>query len=981
MKAFNISNSCFDQSDKYKPFKKTTSSSKRFPEHYYNNISQTLLYETSRTSKMNQSITSSISNNPTKAGSTLPIPKHQSITSLNIYRYNPKMSLPSITKSMSRTQREPTIITLKYSGRNNNNTSLYAFRNIRNIKKVAVAPHQIKECIQTKEMPEDLYGEKIVDMIYSNINSSNSNNVMDSKSERVNKRFNSGDIVMNWCLFEHVIGNVIEHCVEYRSKNNNVISRNVIKEFYEEEIQKVKNELHFNNTLSYVDDDNDKERSDYNCKYKCTNTKENDNISSINERPSELETSYDKIMLKTLNVVNAKITMNDIEYIKHKVKTQQRGVYNNIIIPQWNNSNSNNDQDKDKHSLLHEILFHNGGTADISKIITSIMTRHNTHNPRKLKQFRFTHNKALIPHSERHTVWSRNDNDDNGNGDTKVNAHQERSSITKRDIQVQQVTRNRNTVEHSVSQDNNITTNFKEFQKSSGKIIKNNSRNHLSQFRINNNNHNSNNSVFGVSNQNEVSTKEETSITNNAKQPYKPIAMTIEENMNNSKERNEYSVIRKDNNSSMQIHRRTTHKRLSTQIRRNTTHKRTLTQNDITKIQQPHNNNGNPCSSGQAQYNDIINIQHEPEQEKEESIISFSANIKVSPSNINSKTNKVNNEHKNTPIHSGKSKQKPQSKTKIKQQIKPQQKSKLKPKLKPLQLRHYKTSYFPYLKKNLFLKQNTYQSFLFSRIALSHLNKHRRSNTAKPPHKHQSKYKRLRLGLLNSTTFNNDYLIYSPSQSSSSSSINASSLSSLLSDQHSNTNSYNKANSLFKPSNSPNEPHHRMQIKFIPTQQRKPSQSFFNMKPKSRFVNYRKRAYGSRTSMSSSSAIALNKHSHRRNYNNNNDDVQEEGEEVSKNKTENVSQLQKFIEMIKKAKTQGEDCYIKELTDYLDNQFEKTDIYTTKLHEDRINKFKFDLTHKLRVNQEVSQELSKGIQFKDTTTFYTKHLPHFKSTS
>jgi hypothetical protein len=133
--------------------------------------------------------------------------------------------------------------------------------------------------------------------------------------------------------------------------------------------------------------------------------------------------------------------------------------------------------------------------------------------------------------------------------------------------------------------------------------------------------------------------------------------------------------------------------------------------------------------------------------------------------------------------------------------------------------------------------------------------------------------------------------------------------------------------------------------------------------------------------MSSFSAIALNKHSHRMNYNSDNNDINEEYEEVSKEKTESVSQLQKFIEMIKKAKTQGEDCYIKELTDYLDNQFEKTDIYATKLHEDRINKFKFDLTHKLRVNHEVSQEQSKGIQFKDTTTFYTKHLPHFKVTS
>lgn len=929
MKAFNISNSCFDQSDKYKPFKKTktsSSSSKHFLNHNYNSIYQAFLYETSRTSKMNQSITSSLSNNPTKAGSTLPIPKHQSNTSLNIYRYNPKMSLPSITKSMSRTQREPTIITLKYSGNNNYNTSLYAFRNIRNIKKVAVAPHQIKERIQTKEMPEDFYGEKVVDIIYSNINS---NNVVHSKSERVNKRFDSGSgsNEMNWCLFEHVIGNVIEHCVEYRSKHNNVISKNVIKEFYEEEIQKVKNELRFNNNTSSstYDNDNDKHH------YKYTNTKD-DNISSINERPSELETSYDKIMLKTLNVMNNKITMNDIEYIKHKVKTQQLGVYNNIIIPQWNNSN-NQDKNKDKQSLLHEILFHNGGgTADISKIITSIMTRHNTQNPRKL---RFTHNKVFIPYSERH----------NDNGDTKVSA-QEHVGITKRDdIQIQQVFRNRNTVEHSVSQDS-----IKECQKNSDKITKknNNSRNYLSQFR----NNNSINSVFGVSNQHEVSTKEETSITNNAKQTYKPIARTIEDNnINNSKLiRNENSVIHKDNNSSIQIHKRTTHKRLSTQAHR------TKTQNDITKIQQPYNNNnGNPCSS----LSQDLNIQYEHKQQKEENIISFTnTNIKATPRNIN----KVNNEHKNTPIHSVKSKPKP--------------------KLKPLQLRHYKTSYFPYLKKNLFLKQNIYQSVLFLRIALSHLNKHRRSNTAKHPNKHQCKYKKLRLGLLNSTTFNNDYLIYSPSQSLSSSSINASSLSSLLSDQHSNTNnSYNKANSLFKPSNSPNEPHRRMQVKFISTQQRKPSQSFFNIKPKSRFVNYRKKAYGSNSStlMSSFSAIALNKHSHRMNYNNN--DINEEYEEVSKDKTESVSQLQKFIEMIKKAKTQGEDCYIKELTDYLDNQFEKTDIYATKLHEDRINKFKFDLTHKLRVNHEVSQELSKGIQFKDTTTFYTKHLPQFKSTS
>ena len=948
MKAFNISNSCFDHSDKYKRFKKTTSSTKHFPEHNNNTNSQALLYETFRTSKMNQSLTSSLSNNPTKAGSTLPLPKNQSNTSININRFNPKMSLPSISKSMSKTYREPTIINLKYAGYNN--TSLYAFRNTRNIKKVAVVPHQIKECIQTKEMPEDLYGEKIVDMIYSNMN----NNDMHSKSERTNRRFGNGETETPWCLFDNVVDSVIGHCVEYRSKNNNVISRNVIQEFYEEEIQKVKNELCLDNT--HVDDkDNDNDKSKHHHKYKHVNTK--DDISSINEKPSELETSYDKIMLKTLNGMNDKITMNDIEYIKHKVKTHELGLYNNIIIPQLNNSDN-----KDKLSLLHEILFRNNRTTSISNIIKSVMTQRDTNNTkqRKIKQFRFTHNKSFIPYSERHnddTLLSRNDSNDNHH--TKLSP-QKRSCLTKRNIQVHRLSHNQNKLEHSVFQDK-TETNFKEFQKNSCKVTKNNSRNRLSQFHHNNN---GSSSAFGASIQNDVSTKEETSITNITKRTHKAIAKqthklttrTVENNLNNSKERNENSVIRKDNSSSTQIHRKATHKRSSIQVHRKTTHKRSSIQNDTTTIEQVNNNIVDPCSPCQG---NELNIQPEQEQE-EDNNISFNTGIHFDPNDINSNTKEIQFEHMNT------LKQSPQPKR--------QSKTKSKSKLKPLQLRHYKTSYFPYLNKNLFLKQNTYQSFLFSRIAFSDLNQHHRSNTAKQPHKHHSKYNKLRLGLLNSTTFINDYLIYSPSQSSS---MNTSPLSSFLSDQH--TNTYNNNNILFKYSHSSNESNH-MQIKLISTQQHKHSKGFFNVKPKSRFVNYRKRTVYGSTSVSSSSAVALNKRLRYDKCNSDNKLNEDEKEEESKDKGENVSQLQKFIEMINKAKNQGEDCYIKELTEYLDGQFAKTNAYKTKLHEDRINKFKFDLTHKLHIKHEVSQAVAKGIQFKDITTFYTKHLPYFKST-
>jgi hypothetical protein len=87
-----------------------------------------------------------------------------------------------------------------------------------------------------------------------------------------------------------------------------------------------------------------------------------------------------------------------------------------------------------------------------------------------------------------------------------------------------------------------------------------------------------------------------------------------------------------------------------------------------------------------------------------------------------------------------------------------------------------------------------------------------------------------------------------------------------------------------------------------------------------------------------------------------------------------ISRLQHFMEMVKRAKEQGTDCYIKELTDFLDGEFVKTDIYKSKLIEERINKFKEDFRLKLDQRKTFSNKIFKGLMFEDTTVFTNKNL-------
>ena len=80
------------------------------------------------------------------------------------------------------------------------------------------------------------------------------------------------------------------------------------------------------------------------------------------------------------------------------------------------------------------------------------------------------------------------------------------------------------------------------------------------------------------------------------------------------------------------------------------------------------------------------------------------------------------------------------------------------------------------------------------------------------------------------------------------------------------------------------------------------------------------------------------------------------------------------MEMINKAKNQGTEVYIKELTEFFDGEFVSSDIYKAKILEERMNKFKADLRSKLDMKKEMTDNIMKGIQFKDVCLFQNKSV-------
>ena len=277
--------------------------------------------------------------------------------------------------------------------------------------------------------------------------------------------------------------------------------------------------------------------------------------------------------------------------------------------------------------------------------------------------------------------------------------------------------------------------------------------------------------------------------------------------------------------------------------------------------------------------------------------------------------------------------------------------------IKPIQLLHSKTSYHLYIYKNDFLKQITYQSILFKQIHLDAHSHLQRYNSTKQV----QKYKKFRSHLVKTGVFPNDYLNYFFTKSSNDSSLNSSLISPI--------NRYDeyRRNLLFNNYRSPSaEGAIMMQLRKVTNKKSKIVKDYFNMKPLSKFINHNR----FRSNHISSNRFIRNIKSRVKDINNQNNctddkiNIDQETQEESQ-----ISQLQQFMEMVKRAKEKGTDFYIKELTEFLDGEFAKTDIYKSKVIEERINKFKEDFRLKLDQRKTFSKTIFKGFSFEDTTIF------------
>lgn len=998
MKLFAIQNSCFDCFDQYQRRQKPHLSKSLSNDLYMKNI----LFETKYHQKNKlSSFTSTLSNNPTKASTTLSLNKNKRNTNLYFNRLN-NVTLPSLVNSMHKTQsNSPHIISLRYNGFNNDNKIV--FGTIKHTKKLEISPHKIQESITTKCMPKDHFGEKIIDYIYTHINKNEG--ITSPLSLNKLKKHIGCDVKMKYIIFEKIINAVIGHVVEFRSKNNNVIAREIIESFYEEEIKKLKDNLKLNNNRSNILSLNDQLNiSTILCNDNQTTKNEKDNISSIKEGTLELETSCDKITLKS-SVHNDKVTMNDIKYMENKMKSNNNKLgYGFDLNNEIKSPNLYQDNNKEKQTLFYDIIYkRNKSKSNIAQInfnnsmnnsmyensklhnaykITKLKDQSvktdnvynnklkfenkkvNTYNGKKIYNG-FIQNKPSLPLSRNNCLSSSSSSNTNRitpikhsfqtkeklNDLTSINRIKQSSS--QENISVVQINDKKYLDIHEeimesklvIQNDCSEQQQIEDIETHSNKSITNKQElcNLNSTY------------VVGETNQNDQSTK--CDISNIGKvNTIKKFSNTEEIDIN--KDDDGPKLINKKNDNINKMNIRLQYKKL---IVKGINNKETQYNNKKTSlkrvsfIQSPKVETSNEDIMNSIDRNDKqdnkpqITKRNKPTPRKSIIINKETKVQKTTNANI-SKTVSVS--LKNNVIDTKKNKPQ-QNKNFIK--INPDQ-------MKPIQLLHSKTSYHLYIYKNDFLKQITYQSTLFKHLQLNTPYHLQRYNSAKQT----KKSKKYHLALIKKRLFPNDYLNYSFTIGSNDSSLN----SSLISPRH-KYDEYKK-NLLFNNYRSPSaEGAIMMQLKKVSNKKSKFVKDYFNMKPLSKFVNYNR----FRSNHISSNRFIRNIKSRVKDINTQNNSTNDKINIDQETQNEpQISRLQHFMEMVKRAKEQGTDCYIKELTDFLDGEFVKTDIYKSKLIEERINKFKEDFRLKLDQRKTFSNKIFKGLMFEDTTVFTNKNL-------
>lgn len=932
--------------------------------------------------------TQNVSRIPTNAFSTLS-PKNQSASSFT--------SLPSLLTPTSSYQ--PSSVSLRYNGYNHDTKIVFSNNVINplNKKRIQLSPHQIKYNLITKQMPEDVYGKKIVDIIYKVVNNKND-------CDKGKCRLNCEIKMKYMSLYEKVMSSVMKHCVEFRNKNNVEIGRAVIEGLYDEEIKKMKyntseysgnaysnngnsvhNTINTNNYFFYETDGTSITTSSVH-EGGCVNDKGNvhGDISLINEKSAELETSsYDNKGRGALCKNNStsmqvgdkvdqhgKCKLSEIQRIKERMKLfkQGRDGYNglnsfvfglNSTRNTMNMKHSGSSSKHEKQLILNSILF--------KKEQKAALNRNNNKNNSYSNKIHSYYNSSIMSNitndetnqirtinKSKSVVFSNGSNNNNNISNT-LSENQTKEVLTKEQ-------HNNSTQQHSGNFTNNgallvvpqgeqnVNVNNKDEKLIKIERSNNNNTNNVEKHLDINNNHTrsvgklkrknygkkntklkeynnwvahnrndngflneyySENVLLGMSNQHDQSTKEETSAAffNVKKKEDKPMKVNDIKNKivsdstsNNNNKVNDINNSKSKNKSKQNI------------TNKNKGHKKEISlqiNNQFVKNDNSLNKTLQKFTTSNKQESTDENIRK-----------SFYRNPTLKQTQTNTKPTK--------PKH---------------------KRSKVSSRIKPIQLRHYKTAYYSFINKNFLLKQITYKSPLLMQIQLSDtkIPKGQRAFSANHPIKLNNKFKKLKLGLLHSSSCPKDYLNYSISNDS----LSISSVSSLMSISFNNDNDNNTKSHYDDNDNV-------LQIRNLSHKKTKHGKDFFNMRSVSRFNNYRaSRRYPTYKTNRKRSTICQKEETE-----------QEKEEEVKEQKT----QLQKFIEMINKAKDQGTEVYIKELTEFFDGEFASSEIYKAKILEERMNKFKADLRSKLDMKKEMIDNIMKGIQFKDVCLFQNKNV-------
>ena len=974
MKLLSINNSCYSSVDnKYNKRAKPaihTISQQRLTNNNSKPIETQCLVSSAHNSSLS---TQNFSRIPTNAFSTLS-PKNQSASSFS--------SLPSL----SPTTHKPSSISLRYHGYNHDSKIVFSNNVINplNKKQIQLSPHQIKYNLITKQMPEDVYGKKIVDVIYKVVNNKNEN-------DKGNCRLNCEIKMKYMTLYEKVMSSVMKHCVEFRNRNNVEIGRAVIEGLYDEEIKKMKcnigeyggnvygnsssihNTINTNNYYFYETDGG----SNVNSIHESGNANEGgniqgDDISLINEKSAELETSYDNkgkaglsngtSSMQVGNKVNqnGKCKLNEIQRIKERMRlfTKGRSGYNgvngfvfgmntarNSMNMKYKNYNIN--REHEKQMMLNSILFKKEKHASLNR------NNNNSNNSRSnSNNVHSNYNSSImssVTNDEDNQIKSVNKtksvifNNSNSNSNelsenkTKELSIREKHSnstqqpfenitnnaslpiVTQEERSVNMNNKDEELVKYEQS-NNNVQKSLdnKNDNKAITKLNRKNCNTKLKEYNkwvVHNRNDNeflseccNENALLAMSNQHEQSTKEETNAA----------FFNVKKKEHQRMKGNDIIIKNKHVNN----------------ITRNNSHNNNV--KDInhskSKIKSKHNIKKKEVS---LQINNQF-VKNDNSFNKTLQKVTTSNKQESTDENIRKSFYRdpiMKSQNTNTNVKSTKPKRSKVSSTRI----------------KPIQLLHYKTSYCSFINKNLLLKQITYKSSSHNYIQLSDVNvsQGERAFSAKHPSKFNRKFKKLKLGLLHSSLYPKDYLNYSMSHDS----LSVSSVSSLMSISFDNDNHKPK---LKYSQNDNNDS--VMQLRNITHKKAKHGKDFFNMKSVSKFINYRTRRFPSYKTNRQRSMICQK------------EEIAQE--EVKEQKT----QLQRFMDMINKAKGQGTEVYIKELTEFLDGEFESSDLYKAKILEGRMNKFKADLRSNLDIKKEMSDNIMKGIQFQDVCLFQNKSV-------